>query len=66
MGGRVYGDEEEGLKMGSACGCGLVGKRVESMGVISEGGEAEREEVEVGGRVWEKQQLALSMAVTKW
>ncbi len=71
MGGRVYGDEES-LKMGMACGCGLV-----TEGVWSTVGEALAlvlvvvlvvevvvEVVEVGGRVREKQQLAFNMAVT--
>ena len=59
MGGRVYGDEE-GLKMGRACGCGL-----DTEGVGSPAGVAvPLVLVRGGGRVREKQQLAFSMAVT--
>lgn len=57
MGGRVYGDEE-GLKRGTACGCGLDAEGVESVAGVA------LPLVVVRGRVREKQQLAFNMAVT--
>lgn len=56
----MYGDEE-GLKGGGGCGCGL-----DTEGVESVAGVALLVVFVVDGRVREKQQLAFNMAVTYW
>lgn len=63
MGGSVYGDDDS-LKMGRACGCGLLTKEVGSVAGVEEGEGEEEEEGEWPVKVREKQQLAFSMAVT--